>query len=79
MAVLRDGSHGQCFSDRSMKGDVKRKSSPWTGESEVLVSASSPCWFPLPRWWARVFVLARAVRVDRGERRGGDREGIVSS
>ena len=62
-----------------MKGDVKRNTSPWTGESEVLVSASSPCWFPLHSWVARVFVLARAVGVGRGERHWGDREGIVSS
>ena len=26
-----------------MKGDVKRKFSPWTRESEFFLSASSPC------------------------------------
>src|ERR1017187_9112472 len=62
-----------------MKGDVKRKSSPSTGKSEVLVSSSSPSRCPGQSWLTGVLVLTRAVCVRSGERGWGDGEGIVSS
>jgi hypothetical protein len=43
--------------DRSMKGDVKRKTSPSTGESKFLVSSSSPCWCPVHSLLTGVLIL----------------------
>jgi hypothetical protein len=62
-----------------MRGDVKRKSSPWTGKSEFLVSSSSPCWRPVQSLLTGALVLDWAVGVGSGERRWGDGEFIVDS
>jgi len=62
-----------------MKGDVKRNFSPWTGKSEVWVSSSSPCWFPLRCWSTRVRVVIRAASVRIRERVCGGRDFILRS
>jgi len=76
---LLAGSHGQRFSDRSMKGDVKRNISPSTGKPEIFCLVIQPCRRLVPSSLTAPSILDGAVFLHGSEPRWKDVELIVDS